>query len=101
MMMRRVLLTAAAGLALASAGTPTAAAALVDAHGREWRQLYETTGLSFDQVASVCPRDAVTPCSGTVGGRDLNRWVWGTKEQVRELLSEYAPALATAEPPAL
>src|SRR3954449_9481446 len=100
MTMRGVLLTAVAGVALAWA-TTTPAAALVDTHGREWRQLYETTGLSFDQVAAVCPRDGVTPCAGTAGAADLSRWVWATREQVRELLTEYAPGLATAEPPAL
>jgi Ca2+-binding RTX toxin-like protein len=72
-----------------------------DTQGREWRQLYETTGLSWDQVASVCPRDGVTPCSGTVGGRVLTGWVWGSDRQVVELLSEYAPGLATADPPQL
>src|SRR3954462_15586706 len=101
MTIRRALLTAGAGLAFASGTTGTAGAALVDAHGREWRQLYETTGVSFDQVASVCPRDSVTPCAGAAGGADLTRWVWGTREQGRELLSEYAPQLATGGPPAL
>jgi hypothetical protein len=76
-----------------------ASAGVNDTHGREWRQLYETTGLSWDQVASVCPRDGVTPCSGSVGGRVLTGWVWGTDTQVVELMSEYAPELATAVPP--
>ena len=35
----------------------------------------------------------------TVGGKDLTGWVWGTDAQVLELLSEYAPDLATADPP--
>src|SRR3954451_24744086 len=77
------------------------AMAFDDTHGREWGQLYTTTGLSWDQVATVCPRDGVTPCSGTVGGRDLTRWVWATDAQVVEMMSEYAPDLATADPPSL
>ena len=84
-----------------SIGAGSALANVEDTHGREWRQLYETTGLSWDQVDSVCPRDGATPCSGTVGGKDLTGWVWGTDAQVLELLSEYAPELATANPPYL
>jgi hypothetical protein len=84
-----------------SIGQSSAFAGVDDTHGREWRQLYETTGLSWDQVASVCPRDGKTPCSGTVGGKDLTGWVWGTDEQVLELLIEYAPELETADPPLL
>ena len=88
-------------VAFASVGAGSALANVEDTHGREWRQLYETTGLSWDQIDSVCPRDGVTPCSGTVGGRDLTGWVWGTDAQVLELLGEYAPELATADPPYL
>ena len=72
---------------------------VTDASGREWRQLYETTGLSWNQVAQVCPRDGATACSGTVGGQDLTGWTWGTADQVAALLSPYAPALAAASPP--
>jgi hypothetical protein len=77
------------------------AAALDDTHGRDWRQLYETTGLSWEQVAQVCPRDGVTPCNGTVGGKVLTGWVWATSSQVLELMTEYAPDLAAADPPQL
>ena len=84
-----------------STGGSSALASVEDTHGREWRQLYETTGLSWNQVDSVCPRDGATPCSGTVGGKNLTGWVWGTDAQVLELLSEYAPQLQTADPPSL
>ena len=67
--------------------------------GREWRELYQTTGVSWSQVASVCPTDGATPCSGTVGGRNLTGWTWATASQVRDLLDDYAPGLATADPP--
>src|SRR5262245_39971601 len=66
--------------------------------GREWRELYETTGLSWSQVASVCPTDGQTACSGSVGGRNLAGWTWATADQVRDLMDDHAPALATAEP---
>ena len=83
---------------LGSLGAATAAAApIVD--GREWRELFETTGLSWSQVASVCPTDGETPCSGTVGGRNLTGWTWATASQVRDLMDDHAPGLETAEPP--
>ena len=94
--------TLAAALFVASfvsIGTGSALANVEDTHSREWRQLYTTTGLSWEQIGSVCPRDGATPCSGTVGGKDLTGWVWGTDTQVLELLTEYAPELATANPP--
>jgi hypothetical protein len=84
--------------ALLSLGAATSSAApTVD--GREWRELYQTTGLSWSQVASVCPTDGATPCSGTVAGQNLTGWTWATAGQVRDLLDDYAPGLATADPP--
>ena len=95
--------TLLAGMILAVAGiTPFATpASAVTAEGKEWRQLYETTGLSWDQVATVCPTDGITPCSGSVGGKNLTGWVWGTESQVRGLMDDYWPGLAdpTAPPP--
>jgi hypothetical protein len=94
------LIATVVALSFLSTGT-SAFANVEDGQGREWRQLYTTTGLSWDQVASVCPRDGETPCSGSVGGKDLSGWVWGTEAQVMDLLSEYAPALREADPPFL
>ena len=83
---------------LTAVGAPTSTAApTVD--GREWRELFETTGLSWSEVASVCPTDGATACSGTVRGRNLTGWTWATAGQVRDLLDGYAPGLTTAEPP--
>ncbi len=76
---------------------PSSAAPTVD--GREWRELYQTTGLSWSQVASVCPTDGATPCAGTVGGKNLTGWTWATADQVRDLMDDHAPGLTTAEPP--
>src|SRR5262245_20264388 len=67
-----------------------------DGDGKAWRQLIETTGLSWTQVAQVCPRDGATPCTGIVGGRDLRGWIWGTSEQVTTLLARYEPAILTS-----
>jgi Ca2+-binding RTX toxin-like protein len=77
------------------------AIAVDDGHGREWRQLYETTGVSWDEVAAACPRDGVTPCAGTVGGHDLGTWVWATQDQVITFMSYTDQAILTADPPAL
>ena len=92
-----------AGIVLATGAlTPFAApASALEAEGKEWRQLYETTGLSWDQIATVCPTDGITPCSGSVGGKNLTGWVWGTESQVRGLMDDYWPGLAdpTAPPP--
>ena len=94
---RLALVAVFTGCLVAIGAPPSTAAPTVD--GREWRELFETTGLSWSQVASVCPTDGATPCSGTVGGRNLTGWTWATAGQVRDLLDDYAPGLATAEPP--
>jgi hypothetical protein len=62
-----------------------------DGHGKEWRQLTDTVGASFSQVAEVCPRDGISACSGAVDGVDLSGWVWATDAQVIELFSYFAP----------
>src|SRR5262245_14341752 len=67
-----------------------------DGDGKAWRQLIETTGLSWAQIAEVCPRDGATPCTGIVGGRDLRGWIWGTSDQVTTLLAQYEPAILTS-----
>ena len=71
-------------------------AGVSDGADKVWRQLTETTGLSWTQVAQVCPRDGASPCDGVVDGRDLRGWVWGTAEQVTTLLGRYEPAILTA-----
>jgi hypothetical protein len=68
---------------------------------RQWRQLYETTGLTWNQVAQLCPQDGVTPCSGSIGTRVFTGWVWATPAQVVELMGLYEPAILTANPPSV
>lgn len=67
-----------------------------DGAGKAWRQLTATTGVSWTQVATICPRDGRTPCSGTVGTRDLTGWVWATAPQVVELIGRWAPEILTS-----
>jgi hemolysin type calcium-binding protein len=70
-----------------------------DGRGKEWRQLYETSGISPATVAQLCPRDGATPCSGSVGARSLSGWVWATADQVVGLFGNYDPAIVGADPP--
>src|SRR4051812_16220661 len=87
---------------LARAVVAPAGAEVPDPAGNEWRQLYETTGLTWDQVASVCPQDGATPCSGSIGpSRDLTGWTWATSAQVVALMGNYEPAILTATPTAV
>ena len=67
----------------------------------KWRQIYETTGLTWAQVAAICPRDGETPCEGAIGSKVLTGWVWGTADQVVLLMGNYAPEILTAEPPSV
>jgi len=84
-------------LFLAISGVPgEVSAAANDNHGKEWRQLTETVGLTWNQVAQVCPRDGISPCSGVVGGRDLSGWVWATDVQVITLFSYFEPDILTS-----
>ncbi len=66
-----------------------------DGHGKEWRQLPQTAGLSWNQVAQVCPQDGVTRCSGSVSYANFNEWTWATDTQVLQLMSYYEPDMAT------
>ena len=67
-----------------------------DGRGREWMQPAAVTGLTWNQIAQVCPTDGATPCSGTVGGKVLTGWNWATQAQVRAMLSDFVPGLATS-----
>ncbi len=85
-----VIVAAGAGAGVASAQSYN------DGHGREWRQLPTTTGLSWNQVATVCATDGATPCAGSVGGRDLSGWTWATQDQVRQLMGYFEPAIVAS-----
>ena len=66
----------------------------VDAQGREWRALTETTGRNWLAVAGACPTDGSTPCTGSLGNVSVDGWVWATREQVQGMLAEFAAAVA-------
>jgi hypothetical protein len=68
--------------------------AYTDSQGRQWREITPTVARSWNQVAAVCPTDGVTPCNGALGSTSVTGWVWATREDVIELLSEWVPAIA-------
>src|SRR5437879_9168090 len=91
------LITLSVIMALVVAGAARPAQAFVDdVHGKEWRQLTETVGLSWDQVAQVCPQDGASACVGSVGGIDLTDWVWASDSQTIELFSYFEPDILTS-----
>src|SRR5215510_11402358 len=66
-----------------------------DGHGKEWLQLTATAGVSWNATAEVCPQDGVTACTGSIGSRNVNDWVWATDAQVLQLFSYFDQDLAT------
>ena len=82
-----------------TAGASAVAAPLDDVDGKQWRQLYETTGASWSEVSQVCPRDGATPCSGSIGATDVTGWVWATAAQVMALFAHYEPGVLAETPP--
>ena len=58
-----------------------------DGAGREWRQVSETTGLSWSDLASACAAKSDWACSGAVHGIDLGGWRWASSAQVTELFN--------------
>ncbi len=103
-MSSRMIVLATLSVVVLAGAMPAAAVPpnpLLDNDGKQWRQLYETMPASWSQVAQVCPRDGVTPCSGSIGSKVLTGWVWATAEQVVELMGAYEPAILTANPPSV
>ena len=88
---RAKLTTLSVIMIIAVFGVPNTVPAADDAHGKDWRQLTDTLGMTWSQVAEVCPQDGVTACVGSVNGVDLTDWVWATQAQVIELFSYFEP----------
>ena len=84
----RSLRAALAVLSLAGAADG-AAAGVNDGNGKEWRQLPETTFVSWNQLAAVCPLDGASPCAGLANGRDVTGWIWATQPQLAALFQQY------------
>ena len=65
--------------------TSSAFAASVNVAGKEWRQVSETLGYSWTQIAGVCPAGGGV-CTGSLVGADFTGWTWATIEEVGNLL---------------
>lgn len=70
----------AALLALALLGTQTAQAVVID--GKDWRQLTETTDVSWLIASSSCGSGL---CSGSIGDVSVDGWFWASNDDVRGL----------------
>jgi hypothetical protein len=68
---------------------------VIDGQGLAWRSLTETVGLSWNQVAALCPRDGVNPCWGSINGVNLSGYVWATEAQLLQKLATFDPAILT------
>src|SRR5438094_8169269 len=90
------LITLSVIMALVVAGAARPAQAFVDdVHGKEWRQLTETVGLRWDQVAQGCPQDGACACVGSVGGIALTHWCRASDSPTIELFSRFHPRVLT------
>ncbi len=67
-----------------------------DGQGTAWRQITETANVTWSQAAALCPRDGITPCSGTIGTQSLAGWVWATDAQVVQMIARYEPTILTS-----
>jgi hypothetical protein len=81
-------------ITLTGATTATAATiAYTDALGRQWRQVTETTGLSWNDANSVCSGGL---CFADFGSFDLTGWTWASATDVASLFNEFIqPATGT------
>ena len=61
-------------------------AATVSADGKNWRQLTETTGFSFDSVTNRCP------IGGGACGGAFDGWTWATVTEVQSMFQTYNSA---------
>ena len=71
--------------------TSSAFAASVNVAGKEWRQVSETLGYSWTQIAGVCPAGGGV-CTGSLVGADFTGWTWAT------IRRGWQPALSGLQP---
>jgi hypothetical protein len=85
--MRRISLIAGLLVCLGFGG---AASATLMIQGTEWRQLTETGGFSWNDVATVCPINGGL-CSGSLRSTSFDGWNWANVFEVGELLGILTP----------
>jgi Ca2+-binding RTX toxin-like protein len=89
------------GVVVAALACAAPARAAFPDDGKLWRPLPDTIGLTWGEVAAVCPTDGASRCHGVAGGRDLSGWIWATQAQVIALMGAYDPAILDADPPSI
>ncbi|KAI5911992.1 hypothetical protein PA01_18295 [Azoarcus sp. PA01] len=72
----------AVALTLALLISPTANALVID--GRDWRQVSETVGVSWSQVAGAC-KENTGVCKGSIGNVLFDGWTWASVDDIRVL----------------
>lgn len=88
-----------AALVAALFAASSAQASYIDASvGLQWRQLTETNGLTWNELASVCAAQTGV-CQGSVRGVDLSGWTWASSEEITALFNRLSVPLngVTAE----
>lgn len=72
-------------------GPAPAHAANVVVAGKEWRQLTETTGFSYLDIANNACNYFDGQCTGSYGNIDFAGWTWATNVDVQSLFNALIP----------
>lgn len=59
-------------------------------NGIEWRQVTETTGISWNQVSKICNLETGV-CNGQIDGVDFTGWTWANIEEITLLFNALIP----------
>jgi len=84
--MKRLAAALVAGGMLAGSVSTASAVTL---NGLEWRQVTDTTGLSWNQISGVC-NGLNNACSGSIGSIQFDNWTWATQSEVGDMFSAYS-----------
>ncbi len=57
---------------------------------KEWRQVADTIGFTYGEIATVC-NAGTGECSGSIGSVDFSGWTWANVSEVGELFSAITP----------
>lgn len=94
MIIRRTFHKFLAALVLSLSGS-IAQAGYIDSSNREWRDLTETAGFSWNSISTVC-NYTTGVCSGSLSSVNFGGWTWATVEDVQPMLiSEFGVVFGT------
>lgn len=88
-------LLALVALFLGGASASASTIAYTDLSSRQWRQVTETVGLSWNELNSVC---ATGTCTADFGPYDLTGWRWASQDEIRSLYNEFIFAATGTKP---